>query len=82
VLTLFGMVLIFRRHRYTRIYWIAALIPYCVMRLAEVFFSQEPLGAAFLLVTGVVWLAYWWSASAPRQLGLVRFWHTPDRGAA
>jgi hypothetical protein len=78
-LTILGLVLILRRHRLTRWYWIALLGLYCFARLSDVLLRVEPLPPALFLVTGIAWLAYWLFGQEPRALALGRFWTSPER---
>lgn len=77
LLTVVGLVLILRRHRFVRWYWIVILVLYSVARLGEILLGPEPLLPAVLLITGVVGLAYWAFARKPRELAFGPYWVRP-----
>jgi L-lactate permease len=74
VATIIGLVLIFRRWRNVRRYWVVYLSLFCLVQLWEVFVALEPGDPFFFLIAGLVWLAYWAWATRPRQLPLEGFW--------
>ena len=80
VLTVIGLLLILRRSRFTRWYWIVTLALYCLARLGETLLGPEPFLPAVFLVTGVVWLAYWIFGRQPRELAFGRHWVRPASG--
>jgi hypothetical protein len=77
VLTSVGLLLILRRSRHMRRFWLIYLVIYCLAQVWQLLFGLEGLSAILFLVTGVGWLAYWAFARRPRELLLGSFWSGP-----
>jgi hypothetical protein len=82
VLSSVGIVLIIRRHRWVRRYWLGYLALYALVRLSDLLTGREFEGPAFSAVAALCWLAYWAKARRPRELPLERVWLHPAHGEA
>jgi hypothetical protein len=77
VATGFGIMLIVRRHRNMRKFWITVLFLYCLVQVIELEFNIENGGTIFFLLAGLAWIGYWIIAKRPRELQLNSFWNIP-----
>ena len=72
-----GILLLARRHRKMRLFWILFLSATSLFLLGDfVWLAGEEILLPFI-VTGVGWLIYWVVAKRPRELQLAGFWTTP-----
>jgi hypothetical protein len=76
VATGFGIILIVRRYRSMRKFWITFLFLYCLVHAVDLVVGFDFEGDLFFLLTGLAWLAYWIIAEKPRELQLNSFWNT------
>lgn len=76
VVTGFGIMLIVRRYRNMRKFWIIFLLLYCLAHAVDLVGGFDFEGDLFFLLTGLAWLAYWILAKKPRELQLNSFWNT------
>lgn len=76
VATGFGIMLIVRRYRNMRKFWITFLLLYCLVHAVDLVVGFDFEGALFFLLTGLAWLGYWIMAKRPRELQLNSLWNT------